>query len=79
MGDGETSRARLSQLRKGERDATQTVYSARLSAEKARIEAELEKENPGPRRDQLKRKLRQIDVAFHVDSWASSKGLQPPS
>ena len=55
------------------------IFDQRLSAEKARTLAELEKENPGPRRDQLKRKLRQIDVASHIDSWASSKGLQPPS
>jgi hypothetical protein len=61
------------------RRSTPHTFDQRLSAEKARIEAELEKENPGPRRDQLKRKLRQIDVAFHVDSWASSKGLRPPS
>jgi hypothetical protein len=61
------------------RRSTPHTFDQRLSAEKARIEAELEKENPGPRRDQLERKLRQMDVAFRVDSWASSKGLQPPS
>ena len=61
------------------RRSTPHTFDQRLSAEKARVEAELRKENPGPRRDQLKRKLRQIDVAFHIDSWAASKGLQSPS
>jgi hypothetical protein len=34
---------------------------------------------PGQQRDALLRKARQADTAAHIDEWASSPGLQPPS
>jgi hypothetical protein len=54
------------------------TFDQRLSAERARIEAELEKTNPGPQRDKLMRKLRQLDAASQISEWASSPGLQAP-
>ena len=60
------------------RRSTTHTFDQRLSAEKARIEAELEKTNPGPQRDELKRKLRQLDTACHINEWVSSAGLQAP-
>jgi len=34
---------------------------------------------PGPARDNLLRKVRQADTAMHLDEWANSPGLQPPT
>ena len=34
---------------------------------------------PGPERDALLKKLRQADTASHLDDWANSPGLQPPT
>jgi hypothetical protein len=33
---------------------------------------------PGPVRDQLLRRARQMNVASHVNEWLSSRGLHPP-
>lgn len=49
-----------------------------LNAERARIEAELASANPGPPREVLERKLRQIETALHIDGWVFSAGLQTP-
>jgi hypothetical protein len=42
------------------------TFAQRLSVERECIEAELKKTNTGPRRDELKRKLRQLDTASHT-------------
>jgi hypothetical protein len=34
---------------------------------------------PGPGRDALLKKVRQADAASHLDDWANSPGLQPPT
>jgi hypothetical protein len=34
---------------------------------------------PGPAKDNLLRKARQADTAMHLDEWANSPGLQPPT
>lgn len=34
---------------------------------------------PGPERDAIIKKVRQADVANHLDEWAKSPGLQPPT
>ena len=49
-----------------------------LNAERARIIAELENTQPGPQRDLLESKLRQLETASHIDEWLTSPGLQPP-
>ena len=33
---------------------------------------------PGPKRDELVKKVRQAETAMHLDDWANSPGLQPP-
>ena len=33
---------------------------------------------PGPKRDELLKKVRQAETAMHLDDWANSPGLQPP-
>ena len=48
------------------------TFDQRLNEEKARIEAELEPTEPGPLRDLLALKLRQIENVLHIDGWLSS-------
>jgi hypothetical protein len=50
------------------------TFDERLNAEKARIEAALESSEPGPERDLLERKLRQIETALRINGWLSSRG-----
>ena len=58
----------------------QTSYiDERLNEEKARIEAELEPTEPGPQRDLLELKLRQIETAREIEDWLSSTGPQRSS
>lgn len=33
----------------------------------------------GPERDALLKQARQLDTATHMDEWASSPGLRPPT
>ncbi|WFU43062.1 hypothetical protein QA640_11775 [Bradyrhizobium sp. CB82] len=53
-------------------------FDEKLSAEKARLEAVFENVEPGPQRDLLERKLRQIETASNINEWLTSPGLQPP-
>ena len=55
------------------------TFDERLNEAKARIEAELEPTEPGPQRDLLALKLRQIETAREIEDWLSSKGPQPSS
>ena len=55
------------------------TFDQRLNEEKARIEAELEPTEPGPLRDLLALKLRQVETAREIEDWLSSKGPQPSS
>jgi hypothetical protein len=49
-----------------------------IAAEKAKLEAQVAKLEPGPQKDALLRKIRQLDIAAHMSEWLSSPGLQPP-
>jgi hypothetical protein len=44
----------------------------------AKLRAQAQKLQPGKQRDELLRKLRQIDTAAHVNEWLKSPGLRPP-
>ena len=61
------------------RRAEPHTFDDRLSEEKARIEAELEATEPGPQRDLLELKLRQIETAREIEDWLSSTRPQPSS
>jgi hypothetical protein len=50
------------------------TFDERLNEEKARIEARLEAIEPGPQRDLLELKVRQIETAFDMDRLLSSTG-----
>jgi hypothetical protein len=54
------------------------AFEDRIIAERARLEAQLVNVPHGPARDELLRKIRQLDTAAHISEWLSSPGLQPP-
>jgi hypothetical protein len=59
------------------RSISQT-FEDNIAAEKAKLEAQVAKLKPGPQKDALLRKIRQLDIAAHMSEWPSSPGLQPP-
>ena len=54
------------------------TFEENIAAEKAKLEAQVAQLNPGPQRDGLLKKLRQLETASHINEWLSSPGLQPP-
>ena len=58
--------------------ATVHLFADRISDQKKRVEAQLAELQPGPERDQLLMKLRQLDTASDIDEWLSPAGLQAP-
>jgi hypothetical protein len=53
-------------------------FEHRLEREVERLKKQAQKFKPGAERDDLRHKLRQLDVARHINDWISSPGLQPP-
>jgi len=51
----------------------------RLTAEKKRLEAAVGQAEAGAARNKLLERLRQLDVAAHIDTWLSSPGLRAPT
>ena len=62
----------------GKSSLPDTTSDERLSEEEARLEAQLEETEPGPRQDLLRRKLQEIETASRAERWLASKDLQPP-
>jgi hypothetical protein len=54
------------------------TFEQNIAAEKARLEGQVAKLKPGPERDGLLKKIRQLETASHINEWLSSPGLQPP-
>ncbi len=54
------------------------TFGERLAEQKARFERQASKLEPGPERDELLRKARQIDSATPINEWLNSAGLQSP-
>jgi hypothetical protein len=54
------------------------TFEGNLSAEKAKLEAQIAKLKPGPEMDALSAKIRQLDTALHMNEWLTSPGLRPP-
>ena len=54
------------------------TFEENIAAEKAKLEAQVAKLKPGPQKDALLRKIRQLDTAAQWSEWFSSPGLQPP-
>jgi hypothetical protein len=55
-----------------------TLYE-RLADERKRVETAMALLGPGLRRNRLLEKLRQLDVAAHINEWLSSSGLRAPT
>jgi len=53
-------------------------FEDNIAAEKAELEAQAAKLEPGPQLDAVRRKIRQLDTASRMSEWLSSPGLQPP-
>jgi hypothetical protein len=54
------------------------TFEGQIAAEKARLEAQAAELPHGPERDQLLRKIRQLNTASHMGDWLSSGGLKAP-
>jgi len=55
------------------------TFEENIAAEKAKLEAQIAKLKPGPQRDELLNKIRQLETASHMSEWLSSPGLQSPT
>ena len=58
------------------RQSTPHTFEDQIAAEKARIEAQVAKLPPGPQKDGLLKKLRQLETASHISRFNSDR---PPS
>ena len=61
------------------RQSVPHTFEENIAAEKAKLEAQLAEIKPGPQMDALRKKIRQLETASHMNEWLSSPGLQSPS
>jgi hypothetical protein len=54
------------------------TFEENIATEKAKLEAQMAELKPGPEMDALRKKIRQLDTASHMNEWLSSPGLQSP-
>lgn len=54
------------------------TFEENIAAEKAKLEDQIAKLRPGPEKDALRRKIRQLDTAAHMSDWLKSPGLKAP-
>ena len=54
------------------------TFEENIAAEKAKLEAQIAKLKPGAQMDALRKKVRQLEAASHMNEWLSSPGPQPP-
>jgi len=58
----------------------QTIsFKDRLAEWAEKIREEAARLPPGTERDEMLKKASQADTAAHLDDWANSPGLQPPT
>jgi hypothetical protein len=55
------------------------TFEGRIAAMKARLEKLAATLPPGPKKDQLLKKIRQLETASRIGEWLSSAGPQPPT
>jgi hypothetical protein len=58
--------------------ASRPAFGERVSRAAKDLEDQAWRVPPGPERDALLRRARQMDVANHMNEWLSSPGLQAP-
>jgi hypothetical protein len=61
------------------RQSAPHTFAGNIAVERAKLEAELATLKPGPQMDAIRKKLRQLDTAAHLNEWLSSPGLQSPT
>jgi hypothetical protein len=54
------------------------TFEEQIAAERDRMEAQLVGLPPGPKQEQIRRKIRQLETASHMNEWLRSPGLQAP-
>jgi hypothetical protein len=54
-------------------------FEDQITAEKSQLGAQAASLPPGPQKDALLKKIRQLETASHVNEWLTSPGLQPPT
>ena len=54
------------------------TFAGNIEAEKAKLEAQLAVQQPGPERDALQRKIRQLEIGAQMSEWLRSPGLRSP-
>jgi hypothetical protein len=58
----------------------QTIsFKDRLADWAERIREQAARLPPGTERDEMLKRASQADTAAHLDDWANSRGLQPPT
>ena len=55
------------------------TFEENIAAEKAKLEAQIAQLKPGPQKDAVLKKIRQLEKASHMSEWLSSPGLQAPT
>jgi len=73
QGPWKKSRKRLSPAERMSRPS----FEMRISHRARELEKQAWQMPPGPERDQLLRRARQLDMVTHLDDWLSSPGLKP--
>ena len=66
-------------IKRRNRSKPLNTFKERLNAFAKDAREKAAKLRPGTERDDLLRKARQADTASHMDEWANSAGLQPPT
>jgi hypothetical protein len=61
------------------RRSTPHSFEEQIAAEKSRLEEQAATLPPGPQKDALLKKIRQLETASHMNAWLTSPGLQPPT
>jgi hypothetical protein len=59
--------------------STSHTFEDQIAAEKAGLETQAATLPPGPQKDELLKKIGQLETASHINDWLSSPGLQPPT
>jgi hypothetical protein len=54
------------------------LFENRTAKEKKRLEVLVSELSPGPKRDEIRQEIRQLETAASVDKWVSSPGLKSP-
>jgi hypothetical protein len=49
------------------------TFEDRIAAEKARLEAQVAKLKPGPKKDGLLKKISQLETATHINEWLTAR------